>query len=128
MVKELPLFIRREFVVERNQHATREENGIGRNQPLRLIRHDDAGAVSSSEACILQSLCHRMRALLEITIGEPLFLAIAVGFDQTHFAREAVQRITQRFSNGLIFGKVQHYRRDCMRSAKVLKSLTPWTS
>src|SRR5215472_713710 len=79
--EKLPLLIRREFVIKRDQHPAREENSISRDQPLRLIRHDDAGAVTRGEAGILQSFRQWMRTFSEIAIGEPLFLPLAVGFD-----------------------------------------------
>ena len=53
-----------------------------------------------------------MRAFLEITIRETLFLSLAIGLDQTHLARKTLQRILQRRSDGLVLGKIQHYRRD----------------
>ena len=112
MFEKLPLFVRREFIVERNQRATCEENGIGRNQPLRLIGHDDAGSIARGETSILQGFRQRMRAFLEIAVREPFLLPFAVGFNQTHFPGKAVQRILQRCSDGLVFSKIEHYRRD----------------
>ncbi len=112
MLEQLPLFVRRQFVIEWNQNATGKKNRVSGNQPLRLIGHDDAGASASGETAILQSLGQRMRALLEVAIGQALFFALAVGLDQTHFVRILIQRIPQRFTDGLILGKVQHYRRD----------------
>ncbi len=106
------MLVRRQFVVERHQHATREKNGVGRDQPLRLIRHDDAGASAGGEAAVLQSFRKRMRAFLEIAVSQALFLALAIGFDQAYFVRILIQRVPQRFADGLIFRKVQHYRRD----------------
>ena len=112
MLEQLPLLIGSEFVIERNQRAARKKNGVGRDQPLRLIRHDNAGAIARCKACVLQSLGQRMRPRLEFAIRQPLFLALAVRFDQAHFIRKLIQRILQRLPDGLIFGKVQHYRRD----------------
>ena len=43
MRQKLQLFISRQFVIERNQHAAAKENRISRNQPFRLIRHDNRG-------------------------------------------------------------------------------------
>src|SRR6266436_10387796 len=98
----LPLLVRRQFVIERHQDAARRENRVGGEQPLGLIRHDDAGASASGESTILQGFRKRMRALFEIAIGQALFLSLAVGFDQAHFTRKLIQRIAQRFTNGLI--------------------------
>ena len=90
MFEELPLFIGRELIVERHQHAPSKEDGICRNQPPRLIRHDDAGAISRGEACILESFRQLMGARLEIAIRQAFLLALAVGLNQTHFGCEAV--------------------------------------
>ncbi len=112
MFEQLPLLVRRQFVIERNENATCEKNRVSRNQPLRLIGHDDAGASAGGEAAVLQSFRKRKRALLEGAISQAFFLALAVGFDQAHFIRKLIQRIPKRFADGLNFGKVQHYRRD----------------
>ncbi len=112
MLEQLPLFVRREFVIEWHQNAASEKNRVGRDQPLRLIRHDDASASAGGKAAVLQSFRKWMRAFLEVAVSEALFLALAVGFDQAHFVRILIQRIFQRFADGLIFGEVQHYRRD----------------
>ena len=53
-----------------------------------------------------------MRAFLEIAVREPFLLPFAVDFNQTHFPGKAVQRILQRCSDGLVFSKIEHYRRD----------------
>ena len=45
---------RGQLVVERNQHATAEENRIRRDQPFRLIGHDDRGTVPGFEFGILK--------------------------------------------------------------------------
>ena len=112
MLQKLPLLVWRQLVIERNQHTTSEENGIRRNQPPRLICHNDAGAISHRETFILQSLRQRMRAFFEFAVSQALLLPVAVRFDQTYFPGEAVQRILQRGADGLILGKIQHYRRD----------------
>src|SRR5258708_2450964 len=128
MLEQLPLLVRREFVIQRNEDATGEKNGVGRNQPFRLIRHDDAGASASGEAAVLQSFRKRMRAFLEIAVSQAFFLALTVRFDETHFGGKPIQRIPQRFANGLIFREVQHYRRERNRSHRVFKSPTPSSS
>ncbi len=43
-----------------------------------------------------------MGPLFEIAIGEAFFLAVAIGFNQTHFDYELIQRILQRGADGLI--------------------------
>src|SRR6267143_2796832 len=69
-------------------------------------------ASAGGEAAVLQSFRKRMRAFLEIAVSQALFLALAIGFDQGYFVRILIQRVPQRFADGLIFRKVQHYRRD----------------
>src|SRR5260370_12965785 len=128
MFEELPLLFRSEFVIEWNQNAACEKNGVSRNQPLGLIRHDDAGAIAGCETAILQSFGQRMRAFFEISISQPFFLSLAVRLDQAYFDRKLIQGIPQRLTNGLIFRKVQHYRRALIPSANDFRPLTPSTS
>ncbi len=87
---------RGELVVERDENAAREEDGIRGNQPLGLIRHDDAGAIASRERSVLQGAGERMSAMLKFLIGETFFFAIAVGFDQACFRGESHERVLQR--------------------------------
>src|SRR5262249_17028286 len=126
--QQLPVFRWSQFVVERNERATGEENGVRRDQPLGLIGHDDAGAVAGGKTGILQSASERVSAVLELFEGEALLLAIAVGFNQARFVRKRGERVFQRRTDRLVFGKIQHYRRDWIRSARVRKLLTPCTS
>ena len=53
-----------------------------------------------------------MRTVPEIAVTEALLLALAIGFDQARFWCELVQRVLQCRSDGLILGKIQHYKRD----------------
>src|ERR1700745_730090 len=112
MFEGWPLLFRSELVIQRNENAAREKNGASRNQPLRLIGHDYASAIAGGEAGVLQSFGQRMRAFLEVAISQALFLAVPRGFDQAHFFRKLIQRVPDHLSKGLIFRKVQHYRRD----------------
>src|SRR2546430_9966653 len=50
--------------------------------------HDDAGAISRGEACILESFRQLMGARLEIAIRQAFLLALAVGLNQTHRSEE----------------------------------------
>ena len=99
---------RGQLVVERNQHAAAIENGIGRNQPLRLIGHDDRGAVAGTELGVLQSARQRQRHFLEVGIGEAGLLAVAVRFDQAGFVRPAVERIAQRRAQTGVLVEIEH--------------------
>ena len=50
MRQELQMLGGGKFVIERHNHAARKKHGVGRNQPLGLIRHDDGGAVSGGKS------------------------------------------------------------------------------
>ena len=49
----------------------------------------------SPEIRILQGARQRERQFLEIGIGQPRLLAIAIGFDQTGFVGPVIQRVAQ---------------------------------
>ena len=85
MLEQLPLLVRREFVIQGNENAPGKKDGVSGNQPLRLIGHDDASERASRKTGFLQSFGKRMRAFFEIAVGQALFFALAVGFNQTHF-------------------------------------------
>ena len=51
-------------------------------------------------------------ALLKIAIGEPFFFALAIGFDQARLIGKLIERIFERFADGLIIFEIEHYRRD----------------
>jgi len=85
MLEQFPLFVRRELVVQRNQHAASKKNGISGNQPLGLIRHDDAGAMARAEARVFERLRERVGARFEVPVGEALFFSLAVGFNEADF-------------------------------------------
>ncbi len=60
------MLCRRELAVKRDQNAACEENCIGGNQPLRLIRHDNRGARAALQAGILQRASEGQRGFLEL--------------------------------------------------------------
>src|SRR4051794_24931358 len=128
VLQQLPMLGGSELVVEWNEYATGEKDGIRGNQPLRLIGHDNCSAIARLERGVLQGSREWMRSFLEITIGEPVFFSLTIGFDQADFVGEFVQCILQGGANGLVIREIEHYRRDWMREARVRKSLTPWTS
>src|SRR5215470_2188077 len=125
VLQKLPVFGRSELVVERNQNSAGIENRVSRNQPLGLIGHDDAGAVAAGKASLSQGAGERERAFAEFGIAKALFFAFPIGFDQAGLLREYLNRFLECGSNGGVLREVQHYRRDWMRSARVLKSETP---
>ena len=93
----------REFVIEGDEDAAAIKNCVGRNQPLRLIRHDDGGAVARSKARVLQGARQRERRLLKIGVSEPGAFGVAVRFNQADFVGPAVQSVPQSFAQALIF-------------------------
>ena len=99
----MQLFGGGELVIERNQNAAAEENRVGRNQPFRLIRHDDRGARAVLETRILQRARERQRDFLELAVGEADILAVAVRFDQADFVGPAIERRAQRFAEAIVF-------------------------
>ena len=97
-----------QLVVERNQHAAAVENRIRRDQPLRLIRHDDGGAVAGIEIGVFESARQRQGDLFEIGVGQADFFAIALGFDQADFGGKAVERIAQRRAQACVLAEIEH--------------------
>jgi len=89
VLEQLPLFFSREFVVEGYEDAAAVENGIGRNQPLGLIGHDNGGAVGGFEGSVLHRLGEGMGALFELLICETFLFSFAIGFDQAYFTRNS---------------------------------------
>ncbi len=99
-----------ELVIERDQNAAAIEDGIGRDQPFRLIGHDDGGAVVGVEIGVFQSAGQRQRDFFEIGIGQAEFFAIALGFDQADFGGEAVERIAQRRAQTGVLAEIEHMK------------------
>ena len=108
MREQLQMFGRGQLVVERHQHAAAVKDRIGRNQPLRLIRHDDGGAVAGIVIGVLQSAGQRQRNLFEIGIRQADFFAIALRFDQADFGGKAVERIAQRGAQTRVLAEIEH--------------------
>ena len=105
-----------ELVIERHEHAARKKHGVGRDQPLRLIGHDDRGAVSGGKAGIFQRRRQRFGRFAELPVGQARVLAFAVGFDQADFVRPAVERIAQRRAQRVVFCQVEH--QNCHRGTE----------
>ena len=70
MRQQLQMFGWRQFVIERHQHAAAVKNGVRGNQPLRLIGHDDRGAVAGIELGILQRARQRLGNIFEVGVGQ----------------------------------------------------------
>ena len=97
-----------QLVIERNEHAAAAEDGVGRNQPFRLIGHDDGGAVAGGKAGFLQGGGQGQRRIGELAIGEPGSLALAIGFDQADFVGPLFERRSQRRAERIVLGQVEH--------------------
>src|ERR1700733_11214520 len=100
---------RRQFVVQRNQYSAAKENRIRRNQPLRLIRHDDRSPVAHFEIGVLERATQRPCHFLEIGISKPHLLAVAIGFNQASFVGPAIESSAQSRAQAGILMEIKHY-------------------
>src|SRR5260370_815092 len=82
-------------VIEGHHSSATIENGIIRDQPFRLIGHDDGRAISGIEVRILERPRQGKRDLFEVGIGEADLLPITLGLNQAALTGEAVQRVAQ---------------------------------
>ena len=85
MFQQLPLLIRREFVIERHQHAAGIKYRVRPDQPLGLIGHDDRGAIARSKSRILQRLRDRHGAISKFPVRQPEIFALSVRLDEAGF-------------------------------------------
>jgi hypothetical protein len=108
MRQQLQMLFGGELVIERHEHAATIKNGVGRNQPLRLIGHDDRGAIAGGEASLFEAGGEWQRDLLKLGVGQPRAFAIAIGFDQADFFGPAIERGAQGFAQAGILFQVQH--------------------
>src|ERR1700687_2062410 len=108
MRQQLQMLRRRQFVIPRNQHAAAEKNRVCRNQPLRLIGHDDRRAVPHLEIGVLKRAAKRTRHFLKVRVGKPHFFAVAIGFNQAGFVGPALQRILERCTQAGILAEIKH--------------------
>ena len=95
MSQQLQMLGSRELVVERNQHAAAKKNRVRRDQPLRLVRHDDGGAIVGIEIGVFESAGQRQSNFFEIGVRQAKFFAIALGLDEAHFRGEAVESVAK---------------------------------
>jgi hypothetical protein len=110
MPQQLPLLVRGQFVIERHQHSAAKENRRRRNQPLGLICHDDRRTITGAKSGVLQRARQRFRAFLKFAIGQLEVFSLTVGFYQARFTCKLPQRVSQRRSDGLVLGKIQHLK------------------
>src|SRR5215813_2647617 len=101
---------RAQFVIEWYEDAARVKYRISRDRPAGLVGHDDRRSRSGFETAILQEFRHRRRGLFEFAVVEPVIFALAVGFDQTGFAGEFIDRLAQGRAERLMPGQVNHFR------------------
>ena len=102
------MFVRGQLVIQRDEHTSAIKNGIGGNQPLRLIRHDDSCTLARIEASILKRAGQWQSDLFEIGIGQSNFFAVAIGFDEADFAAESIERITQGCAQTRVLAEIEH--------------------
>src|SRR5207248_8471515 len=97
-----------EFVIKRNQHPSNLKDRVRRNQPLRLIGHDDCGTLSRIKFGVLKSTRQRGGSLLEVGIGETGALAIAIRLDQASLIRPAIEGIAERSAETCVLVEIEH--------------------
>ncbi len=93
------MFRRRKFVVERHHYTAAVEHRICRNQPFRLIGHNDRGAVTTAaNPAILESAASQRssaRHVAKLAVGQPAaFSPVAVRFDQANFRRKTFPAVS----------------------------------
>src|SRR5919201_3440666 len=110
MGQQLQMLTRSQFVVQRNQNAATIKNGVGGDQPLRLVAHDDGGAIAFAKSDRLERGCERQGRLLELGVSQTLAFAVTVGLDEAQFVRELIQRVTQCWAEAGVLGEIKHAR------------------
>jgi len=95
---------------------------------LDLTQYDCLGAALRdaldrwpNETCLIEADRDKEKARLTYRQFKEAALPLARALQDSGFSVEGR-------ADGGILCEVEHYRRDWMRSARVLKSLTPWTS
>ena len=91
---------RGQFEVDRNQNATAVEHRICRDEPLRLVGHDDGGAVGFVKSRGLQGRSDALGSSFEVAVRESAIFAFAVGFDETEMFLPLIQSDTKCFAEG----------------------------
>ena len=112
MRQQFEVFGRAELVIERNHDAAAVENGVGGNQPFRLVGHDDRRPVARVEVRILQGSQQTPSQPLKIRVGEPQLLAVAIRLDEASLVRTAIKRIAQGCAQTRVLRQVQHEMAD----------------
>ena len=104
MSQEGKLFRSCQLEVYRNQYATDVKNGIGPDQPLGLVGHQNSSPVAFLKAGLLHGQCHGPGRLLEIGVRQPAVLSLAIRFNQGKLLSMAVNsvpsfrlRVTSKF-------------------------------
>ena len=106
--QQLQVFRRRELVVQGHQDTTTVENGVGRNQPFRLVGHDDRGAIVRVKFRVFESAGQRQGDLFKIRISQAKFFTVAFCLDQADFGRIAVEGIAQGSAETRILSEIKH--------------------
>src|ERR1700676_522305 len=95
------------FVIEWYDHASGKENSVGGEQPLRLVRKDDRGAIAGYEARIFERSSQRLGRFAKLPVRQSRTFAIAVSLDQADLIRPAFQRIAQGRAKRVIFFQIK---------------------
>ena len=74
-----------------------------------MIGHDERAARIGFDTTFLQELGQWQGAFFEFAIRPAVVFTLAVGFDQTGFVCEAIQRDAQRRAERGLLGKVDHF-------------------
>src|SRR5579871_1356412 len=109
MRQQLDVLGRVELVIEGDEYAAAIKNRVRRDQPFRLIGHDDRGAITRGETGLLKRGRERQCGLFELRVREAGLFAVAIGLDQADLVGPAVERVLQRRAQPGILGEIKHY-------------------
>src|SRR5262245_52141338 len=116
MGEKLKVLVGGQLVVERNDDAAAIKDRVRGNQPLRLIGHNNRGAITGTESTRLQELYERERRFFEIAVSQPAILSVAIGFDEARFVGPTLETGGQRLAERIIFCQIEHQSLAWMRS------------
>ena len=94
--------------IERHQDAAAIKHRISRNQPFRLIGHDDRGPIPGAEIGILERARQRQRHFFKVGVSEPRLFLFAVRLDQADLPRPALQCFLQCRTQAAVLVEIQH--------------------
>ena len=125
---EVELLAGGELVDEGDQGRAGPEGAGRRDQPLRLVLHQDRAAIAGLEAALLDVGGDALRQAAELGEGVAGLLAVAVDLDEGDARLEGGGRVGERLADALHAGEVEHQRLLSILAASAAKVLTPWSS